>query len=56
MIPLSNFRKQYPEAKELIMAFTVPENVNVETAQDEVIQAMRTAAASSRWRKTMILK
>ena len=39
--PLSNFKKQYPEAKELIMLFTVPKNVNVETAQGEVIQAMR---------------
>jgi len=41
VIPLSNFKKNYPEAKELIMAFTVPENVNLESAQDEVIQAMR---------------
>jgi putative ABC transport system permease protein len=41
VIPLNSFRKQYPEAKELIMAFTVPGNVNVETAQGEVIQAMR---------------
>ena len=41
IIPLSSFKKQYPEAKELIMTFTVPENVNVETAQGEVIQAMR---------------
>jgi putative ABC transport system permease protein len=41
VIPLSKFRKNYPEAKELIMAYTVPEHVNVETAQDEVIQAMR---------------
>jgi putative ABC transport system permease protein len=41
VIPLSSFKKQYPEAKELIMAFTVPENVNVETAQGEVIQAVR---------------
>jgi putative ABC transport system permease protein len=41
VIPLSSFKKQYPEAKELIMLFTVPENVNVETAQGEVIQAMR---------------
>ncbi|PYU78308.1 MAG: hypothetical protein DMG51_18970, partial [Acidobacteria bacterium] len=41
VIPLSNFKKQYPEAKELIMAFTVPENVNVETAHGEVIQALR---------------
>jgi len=41
IIPLSNFKKQYPEAKELIMLFTVPKDVNVETAQAEVIQAMR---------------
>ncbi len=41
VIPLSNFKKQYPEAKELFMAFTVPENANIETAQGEVIQAMR---------------
>jgi putative ABC transport system permease protein len=41
IIPLSNFKKQYPEAKELIMAFTVPQNVSLQTAQDEVIQAMR---------------
>jgi putative ABC transport system permease protein len=41
IIPLSSFKKQYPEAKELIMLFTVPENVNVDTAQGEVIQAMR---------------
>jgi putative ABC transport system permease protein len=41
VIPLSNFKKQYPEAKELFMAFTIPENVNVESAQGEVIQAMR---------------
>jgi putative ABC transport system permease protein len=41
VIPLSNFKKMYPEAKELIMAFTVPENIGRQTAQDEVIQAMR---------------
>jgi putative ABC transport system permease protein len=41
IIPLSNFKKRYPEAKELIMLFTVPKEVNVETAQGEVIQAMR---------------
>ena len=41
IIPLSNFKKQYPEAKELIMLFTVPRDVNVQTAQAEVIQAMR---------------
>ena len=41
IIPLSNFKKQYPEAKELIMLFTVPKSVNVDLAQGEVIQAMR---------------
>jgi putative ABC transport system permease protein len=41
IIPLSNFKKQYPEAKELVMLFTVPKNVNIERAQGEVIQAMR---------------
>jgi len=41
IMPLSSFKKQYPEAKELIMIFTVPENVNVDTAQGEVIQALR---------------
>jgi putative ABC transport system permease protein len=41
IIPLSNFKKQYPEAKELIMLFTVPKDMNVETAQGEVIQVMR---------------
>jgi len=41
VIPLSNFKKQYPEAKELIMIFTVPKNVNVEMAQAEVVQALR---------------
>jgi putative ABC transport system permease protein len=41
IIPLSNFKKQYPEAKELVMLFTVPKDVNIELAQGEVIQAMR---------------
>ena len=41
IIPLSNFKKQYPEAKELVLLFTVPKNVNIEKAQGEVIQAMR---------------
>ncbi len=39
--PLSDFRRKYPESKELIMVFTVPENGSLETAQSEVIQAMR---------------
>jgi putative ABC transport system permease protein len=41
IIPLSNFKKHYPEAKELIMLFTVPKGANVDLAQGEVIQAMR---------------
>jgi len=41
IIPLSNFKKHYPEAKELVLLFTVPRNVNIEKAQGEVIQAMR---------------
>src|SRR6266849_570477 len=41
IIPLSNFKKNYPEAKELIMLFTVPKDVNTELVQGEVIQAMR---------------
>jgi putative ABC transport system permease protein len=41
IVPLSNFKKHYPEAKELILIFTVPADVNVEKAQGEVIQAMR---------------
>jgi putative ABC transport system permease protein len=41
VIPFSIFRKQYPEAKELILAFSVPKNVDAEKAKDEVIEAMR---------------
>jgi len=41
VIPLSDFRKKYPEAKELIMLFTVPVGVSVDKAQDEIVQAMR---------------
>jgi len=41
VIPLSNFHKNYPEDKELIVLFTVPEGVSIEKAHGEVIQAMR---------------
>ncbi|HUE56708.1 MAG TPA: ABC transporter permease [Candidatus Udaeobacter sp.] len=41
IVPLSDFKKHYPEAKELILIFTIPADVNVETAQGEVIQVMR---------------
>jgi len=41
IIPLSNFKREYPGSKELVMAFTVPKNVNIDLAQGEVIEAMR---------------
>lgn len=41
LIPLSNFHKHYPEAKELIMAFTVARNASIDQAKDEVVAAMR---------------
>jgi len=41
VIPLSKFRKEYPEAKELLMIFTVPKNASVDVAKDEVVQVMR---------------
>jgi putative ABC transport system permease protein len=41
IIPLSNFRKHYPESKELVLAFTVRKDGNLETAQSQVVQAMR---------------
>jgi putative ABC transport system permease protein len=41
IIPLSNFRKHYPESKELVLAFTVRKDSNLETAQSQVVQAMR---------------
>src|SRR4051794_5888780 len=41
VIPFSLFHKQYPESKELIMAFSVSPDVNAERAKDEVTEAMR---------------
>src|SRR5271167_4118925 len=41
IIPLSNFKKNYPEARELIVVFTAQPDAQIDTAQDEVIQAMR---------------
>lgn len=41
VIPFSTFRKQYPEAKELILAFSIPKTSDPEKAKDEVIEAMR---------------
>jgi putative ABC transport system permease protein len=41
IIPLSNFKKEYPDSKELVMAFTVRQDGSLGRAQDEVVQAMR---------------
>ncbi len=41
IIPLSTFHKDYPESRELIVAFTVPRGGDVSRAQDEVTEAMR---------------
>lgn len=41
LIPLGEFRKRYPEADELILAFAVPPDQSVETAQDQIVQALR---------------
>jgi len=41
VIQLSDFRKNNPDVKELAIAFTVDRNVNVESAKDEVHDAMR---------------
>ncbi len=41
LIPLSNFRKNHPESREVVIAFTVPARASVERALDEVVEAMR---------------
>ena len=41
VIPFSLFRKQYPESKELILAFSVAPEVPPERAKDEVTESMR---------------
>lgn len=41
VIPFTLFRKHYPEAKELILAFSVQKGVDPEIAKDEVTEAMR---------------
>lgn len=41
IIPFSLFRKEYPEARELVIAYSVPKGVDPEVARDEVIEAMR---------------
>ncbi|MFN3326501.1 MAG: ABC transporter permease [Bryobacteraceae bacterium] len=41
IIPLGNFRKNYPEARELFIAFTAPKDVPAQAAIDEVTEVMR---------------
>ena len=41
VIPLSDFRKNYPNSKEVAIAFIVDKNYTVEQGKDEVTQAMR---------------
>jgi len=41
VIPLSNFQKNYPESKEMHIAFTIPKNGNPQLAVDQVTEAMR---------------
>jgi len=40
-IPLSNFRKNYPEVREYMLAFVIDRNASVSRAMDEVVDAMR---------------
>lgn len=41
LIPVTDFRKRYPEAKELVLAFSVLPTQNLEEARDQVEQALR---------------
>ncbi len=41
LIPLSDFRKNNPDIKEVAIAFTARKDVNIEQAKDQVIEAMR---------------
>ncbi len=41
LVPLGDFRKRYPEAKELMLVFRVSPERSVDEAQDQVVQALR---------------
>ena len=41
MIPLSDFHKNYPDTKELAIAFIVDKNVDIATAKNQVTEALR---------------
>jgi len=40
-IPFTLFRKNYPEIRDMFVAFAIPEGVNIDAARNEVISAMR---------------
>ncbi len=46
MIPFSLFRKQYPEAKELILAFSVSEGRSIRTRRKDEVTEAHAALAS----------
>jgi putative ABC transport system permease protein len=41
VIPLTNFRKCYPEIRDVFLAFSIQREANLEQARNEVIEAMR---------------
>ncbi len=41
IVPLSTYRKNYPEAKELAIAFTVPPEIDLQAAKDRIVETMR---------------
>jgi ABC-type antimicrobial peptide transport system permease subunit len=49
LIPLTNFKKNYPEAKELMLAFSVPEGMAAETGKDQVTDALRRLRKVPHW-------
>ena len=41
IIPLTNFRKSYPEIREVLLAFSIARDADIEVAKNEVIEALR---------------
>ena len=41
IIPLTDFHKNYPDQKELAIAFSIPADADVERGKDEVVEALR---------------
>lgn len=40
-VPLTNFRKNYPEIRELFIAVSIREDADMKRARDEIVEAMR---------------